>query len=146
MKISASIYSNQNGSLEELIKELDNYSIDYFHIDCLDDPGVFEDIKKIKKLSSTPVDLHIISSDPLKFFPLIEETQTDMVTFQYENIREKLEVPSSVRAQLGLAIVSQTPADVFLDYCDRFSFILFMTTVPGKSGGDDRPVIADSSI
>ena len=34
MKISASIYSNNDRSLENLIKDLDNYNIDMFHV-CL---------------------------------------------------------------------------------------------------------------
>ncbi len=135
MKISASIYSNTNTNLEDLVIELDNHHIDFFHIDCLDDLGVFDDIKKIKKISSTPIDLHIISSEPEKFFPLIRETATDLVTFQFEDLKEKIEIPDDISSQMGLAIVSGTPMDVFADYADQFSFILFMTTVPGKSGG-----------
>ncbi|HEY4799377.1 MAG TPA: hypothetical protein VII99_09910 [Bacteroidia bacterium] len=135
MKISASLYSGKGKSLAELVSELDDYSVDYFHIDCNDDLKVFEDIKAIRKLSKTPIDLHIISSEPEKFFSHIAETNVELVTFQFENLKKKLEVPKEIKTRLGLAIVSETSIDVFETYRDKFDFILFMTTTPGKSGG-----------
>ncbi|MFI5163992.1 MAG: CBS domain-containing protein [Bacteroidia bacterium] len=135
MKISASVYSSKDKSLPDLVKELDDYIVDYFHIDCNDELSVFDDIKSIRKLSKTPIDLHIISPEPEKFFSKIIETEVELVTFQYENLKKKLEIPKEIRSKLGLAIVSETDINVFEKYKDRFDFILFMTTTPGKSGG-----------
>lgn len=135
MKISASVYSSKSQSLPEIIKDLDVHGADLFHIDCNDDLGVFDDIAEIKKLSKTPVDLHIISSEPEKFFSKIEELNVDFVTFQYENLKGKLTVPDTISARLGLAITSDTDNSVFEAYADKFDFILFMTTTPGQSGG-----------
>ena len=54
MKISASIYSNNDRSLENLIKDLDNYNIDMFHVD-------FNDKKiDIKKVEDDIVELSLI--------------------------------------------------------------------------------------
>src|ERR1043165_8207700 len=47
VKISASVYSNKSKPLEELVKELDSVGVDFFHIDCNDDPSVFPDIERI---------------------------------------------------------------------------------------------------
>jgi ribulose-phosphate 3-epimerase len=135
LKISASIYSNKTKSLEELVKELDSVNVDYMHVDCNDDLKVFDDIKLIRKISKTPVDLHIISSEPEKFYAGIKETGTEFVTFQLENLKSPLNIPTDIKCKLGLAIVSATPIDVFEPYQDKFDFILFMTTTPGKSGG-----------
>ena len=135
MKISASIYSSKEKSLPDLVKELDDYIVDYFHIDCNDDLNVFDDISAIRKLSKTPIDLHIISSEPEKFFAKIIENNVDLVTFQYENLKKRLEIPKEIKSKLGLAIVSETDIDVFEQYKSAFDFILFMTTTPGKSGG-----------
>jgi len=121
--------------MQELVRELDGAVVDYFHIDCNDDVSVFEDIKEIRKQSKTPVDVHIISSEPEKFYPLIMETAADLVTFQYENLKRKPEIPKEIKSKLGLAIVSETDINVFSQYRDRFDFVLFMTTTPGKSGG-----------
>ncbi len=135
MKISASVYSSKSQSLPEIIKDLDVYGADLFHIDCNDDLSVFTDIAEIKRLSKTPVDLHIISSEPEKFFAQIESNQVDYVTFQYENLKNELVIPNTITAKLGLAIMSDTDISVFETYADKFDFILFMTTTPGQSGG-----------
>jgi ribulose-phosphate 3-epimerase len=135
LKISASIYSNKTKPLEVLVKELDSVQVDYLHIDCNNDLGVFDDIKAIGKISKIPIDLHIISAEPEKFYPGIKETGAELVTFQYENITSPINIPPDIKCKLGLAIVSATPIDVFEPYQDHFDFILFMTTIPGKSGG-----------
>jgi len=135
MKISASVYSSASQSLPEIIKDLDMHGADFFHIDCNDDIRVFDDIAEIKKLSETPVDLHIISAEPEKYFSKAAELNVDYLTFQYENLKTKLIVPGNVKAKLGLAITSATDISVFADYAEQFDFILFMTTTPGQSGG-----------
>lgn len=142
MKVSASVYSNTEKPLEELIKELDRYRVDFFHMDCNDDIAVFRDIERIRKISKTPIDLHIISSCPENFFDGIIRTNTEVVSFQYENLKIKspgqspiLDIPPALKSRLGLAIVSETSPGVFGAFQNHFDFILFMTTTPGKSGG-----------
>ena len=135
MKISASVYSSTSQSLPEIIKDLDMHGADLFHIDCNDDIRVFDDIAEIKKLSKTPIDLHIISAEPEKYFAKAAEFDVDYLTFQYENLKTTLNVPDNIKAKLGLAITSATDISVFTDYAEQFDFILFMTTTPGQSGG-----------
>lgn len=142
MKVSASVYSNTGKTLEDLVKELDRYRVDFFHIDCNDDLSVFEDIRRIRRISKTPIDLHIISPDPEKFFDGIIRTKAEMVSFQYENLsavqpgeNPLLKIPKEIKSRLGLAIVSETESAVFDRFRENFDFILFMTTTPGKSGG-----------
>lgn len=135
MKISASIYSSKEKSISSLVKELDEFHVDYFHVDCNDDLSVFDDIKTIRLQSKTPVDLHIISSEPGKFFQKILENEIELVTFQYENLTNDIKIPQEIKSKLGLAIVSETGIDVFEKYKDQFDFLLLMTTTPGKSGG-----------
>ena len=99
MKISASVYSSKNQSLPDIIKDLDVHGADLFHIDCNDELRVFDDIAVIKQLSKTPVDLHIISSEPEKFYSKIEELKVDYVTFQYENLKQELTIPNNISAK-----------------------------------------------
>jgi ribulose-phosphate 3-epimerase len=135
MKISASIYSSRDKDLTALVQELDAYNVDFFHIDCNEDPSVFDDIRTIREHSKIPIDLHLITKSPEKYWDLIHETGVELVTLQYETLVKKLEIPKHINAQLGLSLVSSTPLDVFKDFNGIFSFVLFMTTVPGKSGG-----------
>ncbi|MGD8484590.1 MAG: CBS domain-containing protein [Thioalkalispiraceae bacterium] len=136
MKISASVYSSKQDSLQEIIRDLDAHHADLFHIDCNDNPAVFEDIARIRELSHTPIDLHIISPRPSRYFSDIAAQNVDYVTFQYENLEEKLDIPDSVTSRLGLAITSETDISVFDQYSEKFDFILLMATTPGKSGGE----------
>ena len=135
MKISASIYSRGKKDLQALVRELDECGVDYLHVDCKDDLRVFEDIAEIRKFSNTPIDLHIISAKPEKYFDLIRDHQIQMVTFQLENLKKTLQFPKGSDTQWGIALVSGTPIEAFKDYQQEADFILFMTTVPGKSGG-----------
>lgn len=134
MKISASIYSEKNKSLKEVIGDLADHHIDLLHVDCNDDVSVFDDIRQIRSWTDIPVDLHIITDKPSRYYDLLLETPVEYVTFQYENLTEKIVFPAGITAKKGLAITTPTDIRVFDDYPD-FDFILIMATVPGQSGG-----------
>jgi ribulose-phosphate 3-epimerase len=138
MKISASIYSDKkNEHLLDTIQVLNDSHVDMIHVDCNDDLNVFTDIEKIQQNSHIPIDLHIITSDAKRFIPALETFDIEFVTFQYENLTDKkLNIPKEFSGQLGLAITSETSIEVFDQYADEFDFILFMATIPGKSGGE----------
>lgn len=135
MKISASIYSSKSDDLPAIIHDLDAHGADMFHIDCNDDPGVFDDIATIREVSDTPIDLHIISPTPSRYYPLIAEHEIEYVSFQYEGLEEELAIPENIRAKVGLAIISTTENAVFTPYAQHFDFVLMMCTTPGVSGG-----------
>lgn len=135
MKISASIYSSKERQLEALVTELEAIGMDFVHVDCNDDLGVEDAIARVRAISNLPIDLHIISSEPEKFFGMIARHQVEFVTLQYEQIAShKIELPE-IGCQWGLAIMTQTPNTVFAQYAEKCDFILFMTTTPGQSGG-----------
>lgn len=137
MKISASIYSDkETEGIETTIANLNESHVDMIHVDCNDDLNVFADIEKIQQNSHIPVDLHIITTHPKRFYPALETFDIEYVTFQYEDLEDKkLDIPKEFTGQLGLAITSHTSIDVFDDYAKDFDFILFMATIPGQSGG-----------
>ncbi len=135
MKISASIYSAKAESLPTLLKELDNHGVNLLHVDCNDDLRVFEDITQIKELSQTPVDLHIISSNPEQYFEAIAKANPAQVSFQYENFRSPVHFPVERSYKIGLAITSATSIEIFETYQTQCDYILLMTTTPGQSGG-----------
>ncbi len=134
MKISASIYSDKGRDLKDTILDLMNHNVDLLHVDCNDDVAVFEDIKKIRTWCDIPIDLHIITETPSKYMALLTENPVEYVTFQYEDLKEKLEFPASITTKKGLAVITPTAIDVFKEYAD-FDFILIMATIPGQSGG-----------
>ncbi|MFM2375180.1 MAG: hypothetical protein RLZZ165_277 [Bacteroidota bacterium] len=135
MKISASIYSSKGRVLESLVTELEAIGMDYVHIDCNDDPEVEEAIALVRRVSALPIDLHIISKEPERFFPMIERHRVDLVTIQYEQIAGRTLGFPRLGCEWGMAITTPTPIPVFQPFAQDCDFILFMTTTPGQSGG-----------
>ncbi len=135
MKISASIYSNKHQPLADVVRDLDEHFIDFFHVDCNNDPSVFKDIEAIHQSSATPVDLHIISPTPEQYFDLLRKTPVSRVSFQLEHFAEKVQFPTDLPSQIGLALMNDTSVEAFAPYAERCSYVLLMTTTPGHSGG-----------
>jgi pentose-5-phosphate-3-epimerase len=134
MKISASIYSDNIRPLKAVISDLEANQVDLLHIDCNDDLKVFEDIKQIRTWCPLPIDLHIITAEPSKYFPYLLENPVEYLTFQIEALKEELYIPPAITGKKGVAIVTPTPISAFEPYA-HFDFILIMATVPGQSGG-----------
>lgn len=134
MKISASIYSDAARPLEAVIADLEAHQVDLLHIDCNDDISVFEDIQKIRKICALPLDLHIITPDPEKFYPYLQDNPVEYLTFQAEPLVKPLQIPKEISGKKGISVITPTSIDLFESYPD-FDFILIMATVPGQSGG-----------
>jgi len=134
MKISASIYSDKKRPLKDVVLDLVAHQVDLLHVDCNDDVSVFEDIKKIRSWCDLPIDLHIITPYPSKYKDLLRDNPVEYVTFQYEDLKEKIELPSNFSGKKGLAVITPTDVSVFQEY-EAFDFILVMATIPGQSGG-----------
>lgn len=134
MKISASIYSDKKRPLKEVIEDLVQHQVELLHVDCNDDVAVFEDIQQIRQWCDLPVDLHIITEEPEKYFDLLRANPVEYITFQFEQLSTKLEIPKDISGKKGLAVITPTSINVFDSYAD-FDFILIMATIPGQSGG-----------
>lgn len=134
MKISASIYSDKKRPLKEVIDDLVQHQVDLLHVDCNDDLNVFQDIAKIREWCNLPIDLHIITEEPEKYYDLLREYPVEYLTFQYEELSRKIVIPEDISGRKGLAIITPTSVNVFDEY-PNFDFILIMATVPGQSGG-----------
>lgn len=134
MKISASIYSDKKRPLKEVIEDLVQHQVELLHVDCNDDISVFEDIRQIRSWCDLPIDLHIITNHPEKYYDLLRSTPVEYVTFQYEDLTTPLKIPSDITGKKGLAVITPTDVTVFKDY-ESFDFILIMATIPGQSGG-----------
>lgn len=139
MKISASIYSDKQRKLSETIEDLVNHQVDLLHVDCNDDLAVFKDIQDIRKQCNLPIDLHIITEDPAKYFDVLRQTPVEYVTFQFEQLPKGFVMPKDIPGSKGLAIITPTPTSVFDAYSD-FDFLLVMATIPGQSGGVFDPI------
>lgn len=134
MKISASIYSQREKSLAEIVGQLSGHGVDMLHIDCSDKAATFDDIRMIRRLTDTPIDLHIIAADPARYFDLIRELKIEYVSLQYEDMGGIIAVPELPATKFGLAIRSETALDI-LENVTGYDYVMLMCTTPGMSGG-----------
>jgi ribulose-phosphate 3-epimerase len=134
VKISASIYSQKEKPLAEIVGQLSAHGVDMLHIDCRDTPETFDDIRSIRQLTGTPIDLHIIAAEPQKYFDLIKELKIEYVSLQYEDMGGEVAVPQLLHTTFGLAISSETPIDI-LENAKGYKYVMLMCTTPGMSGG-----------
>lgn len=135
MRISASIYANGEKDILETVNQLEAHNADMLHIDCKNDFAVFDDLARIKKQTSLPLDLHLITSNPRDFAAVLQDNPVDYLTIQYENLIGNAELPQTGFKKLGLALTSDTSLDVFTGFAERCDFVLLMATTPGESGG-----------
>ena len=144
MKISASVYSDSRHAFEETIRSLDAHQVDLFHVDCNDDLTVFDDIQTLRTLSDIPVDLHIITPTPSKFYQRLLEVPVEYVTFQLEPLEEPLVWPKELSASKGVAITTPTSVDLFslwLPFRDnRVVFLTRRTLKKSEPFVDDIPI------
>lgn len=135
MKLAGSIAALTHCSLPEAARQLDRLGVDYIHVDCNDDPRVFDDIGIIRANSRRPIDLHIVSPKPEDYFALVSRFNVEQVCFQYETAGRVPAVEPHMGARVGLALKPETDLGVFERDADRFQFLMLMATTPGQSGG-----------
>lgn len=137
LKISASIYSHPHSSAKEVAAELASFGVDYYHVDSFGDVAILEEITEIKKISDTPIDLHIVSKNPNLILDQLTDGSIQRVAIQIEELSEGFEFPKMTQTELGLAIHIDTDDlyDIIKHYRNQVDFILLMMTTPGVSGG-----------
>jgi len=135
MKISASIYADHRSDLAATVRDLEAHGADLLHIDCKDDSSVFNDIARLRGITSLPIDLHLIVPDPAKYADLLRQHPVDFLTLQFEVLNEGAELPTVGFTHLGMAFSEGTDVGAFMPFAQQCDFALIMATTPGESGG-----------
>lgn len=135
MRISASVSSLHIRDLASAVHQLDHAGVNFYHLDSIESREIFEFASKLRKLTKTPFDLHLITSDPIKYWDEIREHKIEEVTIQLETLHAPFFVPADLKAKVGVAVLSNRPAEFFKLYMQSAPSLLLMTTTPGVSGG-----------
>jgi ribulose-phosphate 3-epimerase len=135
MKISASVYADLRKDLAATVSDLEAHGADMLHIDCKDDPSVFDDIRSLRGLTDLPIDLHLIAARPSDFEDLLRENPVDFLTLQFEVLEKDAVLPTAGFTHLGMAFSEGTDVGAFMPFAQQCDFALIMATVPGESGG-----------
>lgn len=142
--ISPSILSADFANLERDIKRVEEAGADWLHIDVMDGhfvPNItigVPVVKSIKKVTSLPLDVHLMIENPENYIEAFRNAGADIITFHYETSSNKvLEIADKIRAsgaKAGLSIKPKTPAGEIFEFLPYLDLVLVMTVEPGFGG------------
>lgn len=135
------------------IEKLEKVGVDYFHVDMMDNhfvPNITlstDFIKALKKISKTPLDIHMMIEHPEQTIPELNCCdENDIICIHYESTLHPQKVLASIRAmgvKAGIAINPATPVCVLEDILPDVDMVLCMTVNPGFAGQKLIPATLD---
>lgn len=141
--ISASILAADFANLEKEIKHVEEAGSDWLHIDVMDGQFVpnitvgMPVVRSIKKITSIPLDVHLMIVNPEKYIEEFVDAGADIITFHYEaveDVRATINLVKSLGAKVGLSIKPGTKAEDIFEYLPDLDMVLVMTVEPGFAG------------
>ena len=141
--ISPSLLSADFLHLEKDVKRICNSGADFIHLDIMDGhfvPNISFGpmiVKFVKQISSLPLDVHLMISEPTKYVNDFRNAGADIITVHYESeihIHRLLQQIKATGAQVGLSICPGTHPEVLEYILDALDLILIMSVNPGFGG------------
>lgn len=141
--ISPSILSADFANLERDIKKVEQAGADWIHVDVMDGhfvPNItigVPVVKSIKKVTSLPLDVHLMIENPQKYVKDFRNAGADIITFHIEAVKNVLEVVDLIKstgAKAGLSIKPKTRPEEIFEFLPHLDLVLVMTVEPGFGG------------
>lgn len=142
-KIAPSILAADFSKLGEEIKDCNRLGVDWLHLDIMDGhfvpnisfgPGI---VKTINGLSEKFLDVHLMLSEPEKYFEPFAKAGADLITYHIEvhpNPVNHCEELRRLGVKAGISLNPATPVDTVLPYLQYFDLLLVMSVNPGFGG------------
>lgn len=142
-KLGPSLMCADLANLERDILQLDEAGVDFFHLDIMD--GQFvpnftlgpDIVKKIRTVTETPLDVHLMVKEPEKHIDLFADCGVDMISVHTEatdNLQRILTNIKSKGIKAGVAINPATSLEFFDYIYDVVDYVVIMTVNPGFAG------------
>ncbi|MEQ8850226.1 MAG: ribulose-phosphate 3-epimerase [Phycisphaerales bacterium] len=150
--IGASILSADFARLSDEIADVLNAGVDFIHVDVMDGhfvpnlsmgPAVCAGVRKA--FPDAYLDVHLMVSDPGRWFEPFAKAGADLMTFHVEACEgdaEALGHAERIRelgCAAGIAINPPTDQGRIAWIADRFDLVLAMSVIPGYSGQSFMP-------
>ena len=142
-EISASMMCSDLVDLKETIKIFEEEGIEHLHIDMMDGNFVpnfglgVDYIRGLRKLTSIPLDLHLMIKDPEYKLQWIGIKETDIVSIHYESsfqVQRVLDWLAPYGCKRFLAINPATPINALEEVLDYIDGINLLMVNPGFAG------------
>jgi len=143
IKISPSILSADFGKLGKEIQDLEKAKADLIHIDVMDGhfvPNITigpEVIKKLRKYTSLPFDVHLMISPVDNLIKNFAEAGADIITIHPEatnNLSESIKKIKSYGKKAGVSLNPETTINKVMPILNMIDLVLIMSVNPGFAG------------
>lgn len=156
-KIAPSILSADFSKMGEAIVNLEKCGADLIHCDVMDgsfvEPITFggQMIKNIRKLTSLPLDAHLMIEHPKTQIKFFAEAGADIITVHYkacnkispDYLRETLELIKSYGVKCGAVVNPDVPVENIFPVFPICDMVLLMSVYPGYGGQKFIPEVME---
>lgn len=141
--IAPSVLSANFGNLNKDIEIINRSDADWFHLDVMDGvfvPNIsfgFPIIKAIKKLSTKPLDVHLMIVNPDNYTLAFKEVGADILTVHLEacsHLHRSIQNIKNLGMKAGVAINPHTPIESLKDIISDIDLVCLMSVNPGFGG------------
>lgn len=141
--VSPSLLAADFGNLEKEIIMVNKSQADWLHLDIMDGvfvPNIsfgFPVLEYVKKVSSKPLDVHLMIVDPDRYITRFFEAGANILTVQYEACTHLNRTVSEIRKhgmKAGVALNPHTPVSLLKNVLPYIDMVLIMTVNPGFGG------------
>lgn len=141
--VSPSILSADFANLERDVKKVEKAGADWIHIDVMDGhfvPNIsigVPVVKSVKKVTSLPLDVHLMIENPQKYIKAFKDAGADIITFHVEatgDVMGVIKLIKSLGIKAGLSIKPKTESKHIFEFLPYLDLLLVMTVEPGFGG------------
>lgn len=142
MLISVS-YLSSYYSKEKTIYYLEKTSADYIHVDLMDGGFVptknftIEEVLKLLKNHEKPLDIHLMTFDPIIYIDDLAQLNPEYITFHIEATKDIIKTIEKIKRKnikVGLTIKPDTDLLELIPYLSFIDLVLIMSVNPGAGG------------
>lgn len=130
--------------LQKDIEEMDRAGVEFYHIDIMDGHYVpnlclnFEIIDAIRSITRTPLEVHLMVSNPLDYVKRLRDSGVDYVGAHIDVLGDNAEyfIDKVLRhgMKAGLVLSPEDRVESIAAYLDQLEYVLVMCVKPGFSG------------
>ncbi|MBK7173425.1 MAG: ribulose-phosphate 3-epimerase [Bacteroidales bacterium] len=141
--LAPSILTADFRNLENAMGMLNKSNADWIHLDIMDGvfvPNItfgFHFIKAIRRLTSKPLDVHLMITQPERYFKEFVDAGADIISFHYEasvHLHRSIQAVKELGVKAAVALNPHTPVSVLEEILPDLDMVLIMSVNPGFGG------------